>query len=84
MAVDEVQSEPCVCVSIGWVLRDDDKCLVVYTSKNDSGQISGTTYIMRSCIINFKVIHPATRKRKKKPKTVVEDKQGEANGALVS
>jgi hypothetical protein len=64
---DETLTEACVCTTVGWVLHDNEKSIVLYTSKNNSGQIGGTTYIMRSCVQRIKILRAHEGRKRRRP-----------------
>ncbi len=58
--VADIVHTPLFCLSVGWLLKDNEEGITLITSISD-GQVGGTTFIMRPCIKKCSVLRKAPK-----------------------
>lgn len=61
----QVDNKPMFCLSVGWLMREDDDGLTLVTCVDPvdfaEGTVGGTTYIIKSCITKFQVVRKGSK-----------------------
>lgn len=53
--VAEGIESPCVCMTVGWLLKEDDDCYIICHTTNTDNQVTGSLHIPKP-VKQFKVL----------------------------
>jgi len=71
---DEIDHTPSVCVSVGWLVREDIKGVTLMSSiAEDTGQMGNKQYILKRNILRHKVLRKAKKSKESDVEELIEN-----------